>query len=47
VRITFANHVTAWRKLGMKLGRMDYQVMATEGFGSAGSSDIAVWQETR
>ena len=43
--ITFANHVEAWRKLGMKLGRMDYQVMATEGFGSTGASDVAVWRE--
>lgn len=43
--ITFANHVEAWRKLGMTLGRMDYQVMATEGFGSTGSSDVEVWRE--
>jgi endo-1,4-beta-xylanase len=41
--ITFANHVNAWRKLGMKLGRMNYQVMATEGFGSTGGSDVTVW----
>ena len=43
--ITFPNHVKAWRKLGMKLGRMNYQVMATEGFGSTGGSDVTVWQE--
>jgi endo-1,4-beta-xylanase len=43
--ITFSNHVNAWRKLGMKLGRMDYQVMATEGFGSTGGSDVTVWRE--
>ena len=43
--ITFANHVRAWRKLGMTLGRMNYQVMATEGFGSTGSSDVTVWEE--
>lgn len=42
--ITFANHVQAWRKLGMTLGTMNYQVMATEGFGSEGGSDIATWQ---
>jgi endo-1,4-beta-xylanase len=44
-RITFANHVKAWRKLGMRLGRMNYQVLATEGFGSSGSSNVTVWQE--
>ena len=44
-RITFANHVKAWEALGMKLGRMNYQVMATEGFGSTGSSDVTVWRE--
>jgi len=44
-RITFANHVQAWEKLGLKLGTMNYQVMATEGFGSVGGSDITVWQD--
>ena len=43
--ITFSNHVEAWRKLGMKLGRTNYQVMATEGFGSTGGSDVTVWRE--
>jgi endo-1,4-beta-xylanase len=43
--ITFANHVAAWDRLGMKLGAMDYQVMATEGFGSTGGSDIRVWEQ--
>ncbi|MCD2325269.1 glycoside hydrolase family 11 protein [Sphingomonas sp. IC-56] len=38
--ITFANHVAAWRKHGLKLGTMNYQVLATEGFGSTGRSDI-------
>jgi endo-1,4-beta-xylanase len=44
-RITFANHVAAWRALGLELGTMDYQVMATEGFGSTGRSDVTVWRE--
>ena len=44
-RITFANHVRAWDKLGMRLGKMNYQVMVTEGFGSNGSSEVTVWQE--
>jgi endo-1,4-beta-xylanase len=43
--ITFANHVAAWRAAGLELGRMDYQVMATEGFGSRGSSHVRVWGE--
>lgn len=43
--ITFANHVAAWRSHGLELGRMDYQVMATEGFGSTGRSSLAVWEE--
>jgi len=43
--ITFANHVNAWRSKGMNLGTMNYQVMATEGFGSSGSSNVTVWQQ--
>ena len=41
--ITFANHVAAWRRAGMKLGSLDYQVFATEGFGSTGASTVVVW----
>jgi endo-1,4-beta-xylanase len=43
--ITFASHVEAWRAHELELGTMDYQVMATEGFGSAGRSEVTVWQE--
>lgn len=43
--ITFGNHVNAWRQRGMNLGTMNYQVMATEGFGSTGSSNLTVWQQ--
>ena len=43
--ITFADHVSAWRSRGMNLGTMNYQVMATEGFGSTGSSNLTVWQQ--
>ncbi len=42
--ITFANHVEAWRSHGLELGTMDYQVLATEGFGSTGTSDVTVWE---
>ncbi len=40
--ITFARHVAAWRGAGMRLGRLGYQILATEGFGSTGRSDIGV-----
>jgi endo-1,4-beta-xylanase len=40
--ITFANHVAAWRRAGLNLGALDYQVLATEGFGSDGRSDVTV-----
>jgi endo-1,4-beta-xylanase len=43
--ITFANHVAAWRAHGLELGTMDYQVLATEGFGSSGRADVTVWQD--
>jgi endo-1,4-beta-xylanase len=38
--ITFANHVAAWSRVGLTLGSLDYQVLATEGFGSDGRSDV-------
>ncbi len=43
--ITFANHVEAWRRLGMELGTMNYQVLATEGYGSTGRSRVSVWED--
>lgn len=43
--ITFANHVAAWRRLGMRLGRMNYQVMAAEGFSSQGAASLRVWEQ--
>jgi endo-1,4-beta-xylanase len=43
--ITFANHVEAWRSHGLNLGTMNYQVLATEGFGSTGRADVTVWEE--
>ena len=41
--ITFANHVAAWKALGMTLGTMNYQIISTEGYGSSGSSNVTVW----
>lgn len=43
--ITFANHVNAWASFGMNLGTHNYQIMATEGFGANGSSNVTVWQQ--
>ena len=44
-KITFSSHVNAWRRRGWHLGRTHfYQVMATEGYRSSGSSDLTVWQ---
>lgn len=43
--VTFANHVDAWEKTGLKLGTTwDYQIMESEGYGSTGSSNITVWE---
>lgn len=40
--VTTANHFAAWKKLGMAMGTYNYQIVATEGYYSKGSSDITV-----
>jgi endo-1,4-beta-xylanase len=43
VAITFQNHVNAWNSKGWGMGAHNYQIMATEGFQSSGSSNLTVW----
>ncbi|MEK3899153.1 MULTISPECIES: glycoside hydrolase family 11 protein [unclassified Paenibacillus] len=44
VQITFSNHVNAWQSKSMYLGsNWSYQVLATEGYQSSGSSNVTVW----
>lgn len=40
--VTTANHFNAWKSLGMTMGAHDYQIVATEGYFSSGSSYITV-----
>jgi endo-1,4-beta-xylanase len=40
--ITVANHFNAWRNLGLNLGSMNYQILATEGYQSNVSSNLTV-----
>ncbi|KAM0722236.1 hypothetical protein Q7P37_001677 [Cladosporium fusiforme] len=40
--VNMAAHFNAWSQSGLKLGTHDYQIVATEGYFSAGSADITV-----
>ena len=44
--VTLQNHFDAWSKAGMKLGAMDYQVVAVESWSGSGQGTIQVSKGT-
>lgn len=44
--VTTANHFNAWKSLGLDLGTFNYQIVATEGYNSAGTSTVTVGSGT-
>ncbi|KAG6854820.1 hypothetical protein C0991_012010 [Blastosporella zonata] len=42
--VTTSNHFNAWSSLGLSMGTFNYQILATEGYESSGTSTITVNQ---
>ncbi|KAG6828749.1 hypothetical protein H0H93_014756, partial [Arthromyces matolae] len=40
--VTTANHFNAWKALGLSMGTFNYQILATEGYESTGTSSVTV-----
>lgn len=40
--VTTANHFNAWKSLGLAMGTFNYQIVATEGYDSSGTSTVTV-----
>jgi endo-1,4-beta-xylanase len=40
--VTTANHFNAWTSLGLTMGTFNYQIVATEGYDSSGTSTVTV-----
>ncbi|KAJ7340879.1 concanavalin A-like lectin/glucanase domain-containing protein [Mycena albidolilacea] len=45
--VTIANHFNAWAAVGMPLGELSYQIIATEGHSGGGSGSVEVYTSSK